>query len=181
MPKIPKWQNIIKVRTVEQINLLNTQYYQAKWLYIYHFATVITLTAALHAYINISLTLWRLRHKLRSTDLKEDFFSQAEYSGNKSYILSKKILTLNLIAGFIWIVVSCSSEKPHLPNIVINEVLAWKALLEWVSDTTGQETQPGILKVTEVWNSQKIFSLSWEKKGKEKQYVISVFCINKDY
>lgn len=76
MPKIPKWQNIIKVRTVEQINLLNTQYYQAKWLYIYHFATVITLTAALHAYINISLTLWRLRHKLRSTDLKEDFLAR---------------------------------------------------------------------------------------------------------
>lgn len=73
MPEIPKWQNIIKVRTVEQINLLNTQYYQAKWLCIYQFATLITLTAALHAYINISLTLWRLRHKLQSTVLKEDF------------------------------------------------------------------------------------------------------------
>lgn len=53
MPKIPKWQNIIKVRTVEQINLLNTQYYKAKWLCMYHFATVITLTFTLHAYINI--------------------------------------------------------------------------------------------------------------------------------
>lgn len=73
MPKIPKWQNIIKVRTVEQINLLNTQYYKAKWLCMYHFATVITLTFTLHAYINISLTLWRFRHKLQSTDLKEDF------------------------------------------------------------------------------------------------------------
>lgn len=75
MPEIPKWQNIIKVRTVEQINLLNTQYYQAKWLCIYHFATLITLTAALHAYINISLTLWRLRHKLQRTVLKEDFYA----------------------------------------------------------------------------------------------------------
>lgn len=86
MPKIPKWQNIIKVRTVEQINLLNTQFYQAKWLCIYHFATVITLTAALHAYINISLTSWRLRHKLQSTDLNK-IFSQAECSGDKYYIL----------------------------------------------------------------------------------------------
>jgi len=100
MPKIPKWQNIIKVRTVEQINLLNTQYYQAKSLCIYHFATVITLTAALHAYINMLLTLWRLRHKLQSTDLREDF-SQAECSGNKQYILKEKILTFNLISGFI--------------------------------------------------------------------------------
>lgn len=74
MPEIPKWQNIIKVRTVEQINLLNTQYYQTKWLCIYHFATLITLTAALHAYINISLALWRLRRKLQSTVLKEDFY-----------------------------------------------------------------------------------------------------------
>lgn len=44
----------------------------------------------------------------------------------------------------------------------------------------GQEIQPGILKVAKAQNSQKVFSLSWEKKGKEKLYVISVFCINKD-
>lgn len=60
-------------------------------------------------------------------------------------------------------------------------MLAWKAWLEWVSDTAGQEIQPGILKVAEVWNSQKIFSLSWAEKGKEKQYVVSVFCVNNDY
>lgn len=57
---------------------------------------------------------------------------------------------LYLIASFTGIVISCSPEKPNLPERVINEVLAWKAKLEWVSHTAGQDIQPGILKVAEV-------------------------------
>lgn len=73
----------------------------------------------------------------------------AECSGI-AYLQKKKILKLNLIASFTGIVIFCSPEKPNLLETVMNEVLAWKAELEWVSDTAGQDIQPGILNVAEV-------------------------------